>query len=44
MYLPDVPFEWMEVDPSLPPFPEFARDELVGLLDAAHVAVWIQIC
>ena len=34
--LPDVPFDWLEDDPSLPSFPEFARDELVGFLDAAH--------
>ena len=34
--LPAVPFDWMEEDPTLPPFPTFTRDELVGLLDAAH--------
>ena len=34
--LPAVPFPWLEDDPTLPPFPTFERDELVGLLDAAH--------
>ena len=36
MDLPFVPFDWAKEDPSLPPFPAFERDELVGLLDAAH--------
>ena len=36
MDLPCVPFEFVEEDPNLPPCPSFHRDELVGLLDAAH--------
>ena len=28
-----VPFPWLNVDPSLPAFPRFHRDELVGFLD-----------
>ena len=34
--LPSVPFDWLQPDPSLPAFPQFARDELIGFLDAAH--------
>ena len=34
--LPSVPFAWIDEDPTLPKFPTFERDELVGLLDAAH--------
>ena len=34
--LPHVPFQWLEADPTLPTFPTFERDELVGFLDAAH--------
>ena len=36
MDLPFVPIKWLESDPSLPPFPQFERDELIGFLDAAH--------
>ena len=34
--LPHVPFDWVTPDPSLPSFPTFERDQLVGFLDAAH--------
>ena len=34
--LPHVPFDFLEEDPNLPPFPVLARDELAGCLDAAH--------
>ena len=34
--LPFVPFPWALEDPSLPSFPQFDRDELIGFLDAAH--------
>ena len=34
--LPAVPFDWLDEDPSLPPFPSHERNELVGFLDAAH--------
>ena len=34
--LPSVLYDWAAEDPTLPPFPTFDRDELVGLLDAAH--------
>ena len=34
--LPDVPFEFLDADPDLPPFPDLGFDELAGLLDAAH--------
>ena len=36
MDLPYVPFEFLEPDSDLPSFPFIERDELVGLLDAAH--------
>ncbi len=34
--LPDGDFEFLDEDPSLPPFPEFDLDQLVGILDASH--------
>ena len=34
--LPDDPFDWIAEDSSLPPFPVFEFDRLVGFLDAAH--------
>ena len=34
--LPDVPFDFLDLDPELASFPTFERDELVGFLDAAH--------
>ncbi len=34
--LPDIPFEYLEADPNLPPFPSMAHDELLACLDAAH--------
>ena len=34
--LPSVPFEWLDEDLTLPSFPTFERDELIGFLDAAH--------
>lgn len=34
--LPHVPYDFLEEDPNLPPFPTIQRDELVGCLDAAH--------
>ena len=34
--LPDVPFDWVAEDSSLPPFPVFEYNCLVGFLDAAH--------
>ena len=34
--LPDVPFEFILNDPNLPQFPELPRDQVTGILDAAH--------
>ena len=34
--LPVIPFEYLEEDPNLPPFPFMERDELLAMLDAAH--------
>ena len=36
MDLPYVHFNWLRADPSVPSFPTFERDEMVGFLDAAH--------
>ena len=36
MDLPDVKFDFLSEDPALPDFPTFQRDQLYGLLDAAH--------
>ena len=34
--LPHVPNKWLHLDPSLPPFPNYGHEQLVGFLDAAH--------
>ena len=34
--LPPGSFKWLDPNSSLPPFPSFHGDELVGVLDAAH--------
>ena len=39
---PDVAFPYVPEDPTLLPFPDILRDELIGFLDAAHATAHLR--